>query len=149
FCWVLITRYQRATTATQVEMATRMRWSRFSLESFFMLSHLFREVALQGQHHVRIAGQGAVLGSREAGEQHTVSFLQMVLEKRNIGQGFLKMAHLAARLRAGIDGIDDHVDFFGGGGRFADFAILAFHVFSYYVTLLGLEPHDLDVIQAG
>src|SRR4051812_22626575 len=130
FCWVLITKYQRATTATQVEMATRIRWSRFSLESFFILSHFFREVALQGQHDVRVAGHGAALGSGEAGEQHSVSFLQMALEIRNVGQGLLKVAHLAARLRAGIDGVDDQVDFFRGCGGSADFAILAFYLFS-------------------
>src|SRR4051794_34018643 len=79
---VLTTAYQSPSTTPMVPITVRINLSRLSFGRFFSINGLvsrpFREVALQGEHHERIAAGSRILRRRQRGQEHPVCLLQVL-----------------------------------------------------------------------
>src|SRR5437764_7569148 len=101
-----------AMTATTVATPTIISRSRFALGKFFILTHLFREEALQREPHISVAACRIHLWRRKAQQGDAIGLHQTALKIRFGGNGCFEVVDLCPRLRAGIDSFDRHDNLF-------------------------------------
>src|SRR5262245_55485502 len=133
-----------------VSRQTRIRRSRFSLGRFFILSHFFRNQALEGEFHERPCA--VRLGRRKAEQRNAVGLIQGPLEEGFTADARFELVDLAAALGAVINSLYRNSDFLCSGGGFAGIRTIAslcpFDFICRCIDLVSLDSRNMHIINS-